>query len=213
MKIKIFLADDHELFRQGITALLDKTEIEVVGEAANGQETLEKLNTVKPHIVLLDICMSLMNGLDCARRIREDFPDIKVLILSMHDSENNLIEMINAGVKGYILKTGSKEELIFGIRRIFNGGMYISSELIVKKINNINSVAERTSTLMAELKISERELEILKLIVKGYTNSEIAQQLFASSRTIETRRKKLLDKTKTSNTAMLIHFATVNGLI
>jgi two-component system response regulator NreC len=213
MRIKIFLVDDHELFRQGIIALLDRTEMEVVGEANNGKETLDKLNKIHPDIVLLDISMAGMDGLDCARKIREQFPNIKILVLSMYDTESNLTEMINAGVKGYILKSGSKEELLFAIKRVHSGGMYISSDLILKKIGSSKTAAENASSLLASLKISERELEILKLIVKGYTNSEIGKQLFASVRTIETRRKKLLVKTKTSNTAMLIHFATVNGLV
>jgi DNA-binding NarL/FixJ family response regulator len=213
MKIRIFLADDHELFRQGIRALLETTEIEIIGEAGNGQETLEKLDATKPDILLLDICMSGMSGVECAKIIHKDFPAIKVLVLSMYDTENDLSEMLDAGVKGYLLKSGSKEELVFAIKQIFNGGMYISTEFLIKKLGSLKSATENTNTLIEDLKLSERELEVLKLIVKGYTNSEIARQLFASVRTIETRRKKLLNKTKASNTAMLIHFATVNGLI
>jgi DNA-binding NarL/FixJ family response regulator len=213
MKIKIFLVDDHVLFRQGIHALLENTQIEIVGEAGNGQETLDKLSTIQPDILLLDIDMTVMNGVECARRIKADFPGVKILVLSMYDTENNLTEMLDAGVKGYILKSSSKEELVFAIQQVFNGGMYISTQFLIKKLENIRSAVENTSTLIEDLKLSERELEVLKLIVKGYTNFEIGQKLFASVRTIETRRKKLLSKTKTSNTAMLIHFVTVKGLI
>jgi DNA-binding NarL/FixJ family response regulator len=213
MKIKIFLADDHELFRQGIHALLEDTDIEIVGEANNGKETLDKLSTVEPDILLLDISMSVMDGAECAALLKNKFPELKILVLSMYDTENHLTEMLDAGVKGYILKSGSKEELVFAIKQIFNGGMYISTEFLIKKLGNIKSASETTNILIEDLKLSERELEVLKLIVQGYTNSEIAEKLFASVRTIETRRKKLLHKTKASNTAMLIHFATVNGLV
>jgi DNA-binding NarL/FixJ family response regulator len=213
MEIKIFLTDDHVLFRQGIHALLENTQIEIVGEASNGQETLDKLSTIQPDILLLDISMTVMNGVECAKLIKEGFPGVKILVLSMFDTENNLTEMLDAGARGYILKSGSKEELVFAIKQIFNGNTYISTEFLIKKLGNIKSAVKNANTLIEDLKLSERELEVLKLIVKGYTNSEIAQKLFASVRTIETRRKKLLSKTKTSNTAMLIHFATVNGLV
>jgi DNA-binding NarL/FixJ family response regulator len=213
MKIRIFLADDHALFRQGIKALLEDTDIEMVGEASNGRETLDMLNTIKADILLLDINMAVMNGVACARFLKENFPDLKILVLSMCDTENHLTEMLDAGVKGYVLKSGSKEELVFAIKQIFNGGMYVSTEFLIKKLGNIKFAFENANALIENLKLSERELEVLKLIVQGYTNSEIAQKLFASVRTIETRRKKLLNKTKASNTAKLIHFATVNGLV
>ncbi|HET6226084.1 MAG TPA: response regulator transcription factor [Bacteroidia bacterium] len=213
MRTKVFLVDDHELFRQGIRALLDIPEIEIVGEAGNGQETLERLQSVCPDILLLDINMSIMNGIDCARKIKEEFPEVKILALSMQDAESDLIEMIGAGAKGYILKTSPKDELLYAIKRISNGGMFVSSEFILNKVNHIKSASENRSNLTADLKITDRELEVLKLIVKGYTNSQIADQLFASVRTIETRRKRLLDKTKATNTATLIHFAMTNGLV
>ncbi len=213
MKIKIFLADDHELFRQGVNALLEDTDIEIVGEASNGKETLDKLSTIQPDILLLDISMAVMDGVECATLLKNKFPELKILVLSMYDTENYLTEMLDAGVKGYILKSGSKDELVFAIKQIFNGGMHISTGFLIKKLGNIKSASETANILIEDLKLSERELEVLKLIVQGYTNSEIAEKLFASVRTIETRRKKLLHKTKASNTAMLIHFATINGLV
>lgn len=213
MRIKIFLADDHELFRQGIRALLDLPEIEIIGEANSGNETLKKLKNTFPDVLLLDINMSMINGIDCARKIREGFPKVKIVVFTMHNTEEDLVSMINTGVKGYVLKTGCRAELVYAINRVANGGMYVSSEFILNKLSSIKSATDNACNVTTELKISDRELEILKLIVKGYTNSEIANKLFASVRTIETRRKKLLDKTKTSNMAMLAHFATLNGLV
>ncbi|HET6227911.1 MAG TPA: response regulator transcription factor, partial [Bacteroidia bacterium] len=156
MKIKIFLTDDHALFRQGMYALLEDTNIEVVGEAGSGEETLDKLKTVHPDILLLDISMTLMNGVECAKLLRKEYPTIKVLVLSMHDTENNLAEMIDAGVKGYMLKSGSKEELVFAIKHIFNGYIYISSEFLIKKLRTTKSAAENANTLIVDLKLSER---------------------------------------------------------
>ena len=213
MRIRIFIVDDHEIFRQGIASLLDVPEIELVGEASSGYEALEKLQTIHPDVLILDMMMSVMNGDECARRIKEDFPKIKILVLSMNESLENLSYMIEAGVKGYVLKTGPKEELLFAIKRIVDGDKYVSSTFILNQLSNIKSASETVNNLTSGLKLSEKELEVLKLIVKGLTNQEIAQQLTTSVRTIETRRKKLLSKTKTLNTAMLIHFATLNSLV
>lgn len=213
--INVLLVEDHDIVRQGIRALLEnQPEITVIGEACNGQEALEKLKYQKPDILIMDMNMPVMSGLECTRRVRSEHPNIKILVLSMHDHENYLIEMLDAGANGYVLKNTSKDELLFAIKKIANDGMYIGPEFTISmlaKYKATTGFAEASPNL--DLKISDREMDVLRLVAKGLTNNEIAKQLFTSVRTIETRRKNLLEKTKTTNTATLIRFATIKGII
>jgi DNA-binding NarL/FixJ family response regulator len=213
MKIKVLLVEDHEIVRKGIKAILESDpEIEVAGEASNGIEAIQKLKTIPVDFVLMDMNMPEMNGQECTKLVKQYHPAIKVLILSMHDHENYLIDMLGAGVDGYILKNASKDELLFAIKKITTGGIYIGSEFTVNivskyKSNNHHPVAT------IEIELSDRERDVLTLIAEGHTNAEIAEKLFTSIRTIETRRKRLLEKTSTTNTATLIRFAVRNGLV
>lgn len=216
MSIKIFLVEDHDIVRNGIKALLkSQSDIEIVGEASNGLEALEKLEKVQPDIILMDMNMPVIDGLDGTRRIKVRFPLVKILVLSMHDHESYLIDMLEAGANGYILKNASIDELMFAIRKIANDGTYIGAEFTLNMLAKYKSSGgfSINSKSKLDLKISEREMDVLKLVAKGLTNNEIAKQLFTSVRTIETRRKNLLEKTKTTNTATLIHFTTINGII
>jgi len=215
MGINVFLVEDHDIVRQGIRALLEnQPEITVIGEACNGAEALEKLKYLQPDLLLMDMNMPVMSGLECTRRIRTEYPGIKILVLSMHDHENYLIEMLDAGANGYVLKNTSKDELLFAIKKIANDGVYIGPEFtlnMLAKYKASTNFAEVGTAL--DLKISDREMDVLRLVAKGLTNNEIAKQLFTSVRTIETRRKNLLEKTKTTNTATLIRFVTLKGII
>jgi two-component system, NarL family, response regulator NreC len=215
MGIKIFLVEDHDIVRQGIKILLKNNEgIEIVGEARHGEEALRKLNHVKPDIILMDLNMPVMNGIECTKRVRQYFPDIKVLVLSMHDHENYLIDMLEAGADGYILKNTCADELVFAIKKIINGGMYMSPEFTLAMLSKYKSAkAQLGKQSVIDVKLTDREMDVLQLVAEGLTNTEMAHRLFTSVRTIETRRKKLLDKTGTKNTATLIKFALQNGLI
>jgi DNA-binding NarL/FixJ family response regulator len=215
MKIKVFLVDDHDMVRQGVRSLLESNpNTEVVGEAANGKQALLAFRTVKPDIVLMDIRMPVMDGIECTRLIKQKFPEIKVLILSMHDSENYLPDILDAAADGYILKATKHEELLFAIQKIANGGMYMGPEFTLSMLaKNKTTGAYTTGYIPLNIKLTERELDVLHLVAKGLTNDEMAQKLSTSVGTIETRRKKLLDKTGTNNTATLIRYAVLNGLI
>jgi DNA-binding NarL/FixJ family response regulator len=214
MQIKVLLVEDHELVRDGIKSLLNShPNISVVGEASNGAEAIDKINTLIPDLILMDLNMPVMNGQECTKFIKRNFPEIKILILSMHDNENYLLEIIEAGADGYILKSSSKEELIFAIKKVANGGIYIGSEFTKNIISKFKSTLPKNISKDVNIDLSDREKSVLKLISEGYTNNEIADKLFTSIRTIETRRKRLLDKTGTTNTATLIHFAVKSGLI
>lgn len=215
MDIKLILVEDHEIVRKGILALLEgESDIRVIAEAANGDEALSLIRAKDPDFILMDLNMPVMNGVEATRHIRRDFPNKKILILSMHDHEEYLFDILDAGADGYILKNSSRAELLFAIRKIAENGKYISTEFVFNllekyKSNTVNFKSAKTS----DLKVSDREMDVLQLVAKGQTNMEIAAVLFTSVRTIETRRKNLLDKTGTTNTATLIKFAVQHGLV
>jgi DNA-binding NarL/FixJ family response regulator len=212
MPVKVFLVEDHEIVRQGIKALLEgEPDIVVTDEAANGIDMLKKLESGQPDVLLMDMNMPEMSGVECTTEVKKRYPGVKVLILSMHDHESYLVDMIYAGADGYILKNSSREELLFAIRKVANEGVYISSEFALNMLaKHKRDVRKQASPAVI---LSDREMDVLVLIAEGHTNTEIADKLFTSVRTIETRRKNLLDKTGTTNTATLIRYAVVNGLV
>jgi DNA-binding NarL/FixJ family response regulator len=214
LPIKILLLEDHDIVRQGIKALLDseKETVIVLDEARNGAEAIEKIRRQNPDVVLMDMNMPVMNGIECTKQIRLEFPQVKVLILSMHDHESYLIEMLEAGANGYLLKNAAKDELIFAIKKIANDGIHFGPEFTLNMLSKYKAAIGHSSAKV-DAKLTDREMDVLRLIAMGYTNTEMAKTLFTSVRTIETRRKKLLDKTGTTNTATLIKFAVLNGLI
>jgi|ERR1700741_3346222 len=213
MSLKVFLVEDHEIVRLGIKALLEGSpEVKVIGEASNGSEAIKQLEKVKPDVLILDMDMPVMNGVECTRLVRKMHSDIKVLILSMPGSENHLADALEAGANGYILKNSSREELIFAVRKIANNGVYIASEFAVSLVTKFKPAAFKDSG-KADIDLTDRERDVLNLVSQGLTNTEIASKLFTSVRTIETRRKKLLEKTGTTNTATLIRFCVLNGLV
>jgi DNA-binding NarL/FixJ family response regulator len=202
------------IVRHGIRALIDKSkDIVISGEAANGEEALEKIEVNIPDLVLMDMNMPVMNGVECTRIIKEKYPNVKVLILTMHDDEGYVFDMLDAGADGYILKSTSRDELLFAIRKVVNDEMYIGSDVSVSMLSKFRTNKSGEDTKPIDVDLTEREIDVLKLIAEGFTNTEIAEKLFTSIRTVETRRKKLLEKTGTSNTATLIRFALKNKII
>ncbi|MBA3665049.1 MAG: response regulator transcription factor [Bacteroidetes bacterium] len=215
MSVNIFLVEDHDIVRQGIRALLnDESGITVVGEACNGAEALTKLKHLTPNVVLMDMNMPVMGGLECTRKLKISHPDLKVLVLSMHDHESHLIDMLDAGAQGYIVKNTSKDELVFAIKKVAGNGVYMGPEFTLNMLAKYKAASGFIgNTPKISIPITEREKDVLNLIAEGLTNTEMAQKLFTSVRTIETRRKNLLTKTGTTNTATLIKFAVLNGLV
>lgn len=212
MPVRIILAEDHDVISQGVRPLLEsEPEIEIVAEASNGLEVIERCKSGNIDLAVLDMNMPLMNGVECTRVLKKDVPDIKVLILSMRDYEHYLVDMLQAGANGYILKNPCRNELAFAIKKIASGGTYIGPEftfsIFEKYKNSSNSLIYRGPV------ISPAENQVLELIAEGYTNTQIANKLFTSIRTIESRRKKLIEKTGTNNTATLIKFSLRHGLV
>lgn len=214
--IKVLLAEDHNIVRNGIRSLLDKqADINVVGEATDGLEVLHIVDKgVKPDIVLTDINMPNLNGLALIEQLRQRLPDVKVLILSMLDHENYVMQAVGAGASGFLLKNVGEEEMMFAIRHVSAGNLYVCSELMSKFIARVSSIPqEDENEIKVAIDLSRREIEILLLIAEGLTNNEIAEKLFTSRRTVEGHRQNLLEKTGARNTATLIRFAVRNGII
>ncbi len=220
-KYKIIVVDDHEMFRDALKSLLEQEEIaEVIAEAENGQELLNLLETLNPDLVLMDIDMPLMDGITATEKAIALKPDINILILSMFGDEDHYQRLINAGAKGFVLKSSGKTELENGIRAVAEGDNYFSSELLRKIIININKFQtdkDKTKTtsksLLEELDLTDRELETLKLLCNGFSTTEIAEKLFLSTKTIEFYRSKLLQKTESKNTVNLVLYAIKNKIV
>lgn len=214
--IKVLLAEDHNIVRNGIRSLLDKeADVHVVGEAIDGLEVLKKLEEgTKIDLILTDINMPQLNGLALLEELKTVSPDVKVLILSMLEHENYVLQALNSGAHGYLLKNIAEEELMFAIRHVIAGNIYVCSELVSKIVEKLSNIPqENNKELKVAIDLSRREIEILLLIAEGFTNNEIAEKLFTSRRTVEGHRQNLLEKTGARNTATLIRFAVRNGII
>jgi len=208
---KIMLVDDHTLFRNGLRILLNTIDkYEVAGEAANGQEFLELLETEVPDIVLLDIEMPVMDGIAAANLAIEKYPDLKIITLSMYGEEDYYYKMVDAGVKGFLLKNSDMNEVKAAIETVYEGGNYFSTELLQ---NLVNSLRTSSKNREPQAELSDREIEILILICQGFSNQEIADQLFISKRTVDKHRANILEKSECKNTAQLVMYAIKNKLV
>lgn len=210
MKVKLLLADDHQLVRKGFRALLEELDfVEVVGEAANGKEAIALLrNGAKPDVALLDYEMPLMNGLEATEQIRRDFFGVKVIMLTMLQSRELVQEATEKGVSGFLFKNTSLEELGEAIQRVAAGGQYFSSEVALALMRP--SISPDTPLLG---QLSDREIEVLRLVAQGFSSAEISQQLFISPRTADTHRNNIIQKLGVSGIAGLTQFALRNKLI
>lgn len=216
--IKILLAEDHLVVRNGIKLLLDTQEnISVIGEADNGVQVLDIIQSGNvPDIILTDINMDEINGIELLKRLSYEYPSIRIIILSMLNTSPYVLEAFNKGAKGYLVKNVSYEELLFGINHVYRGGRYLCEELAMLLIENFNEqpiINNQAEQFIKDFDISDRELEILQLISDGLTNVEIAEKLFLSKRTVEGHRQNLIDKAGVKNSASLIKLAVKNGIV
>jgi DNA-binding NarL/FixJ family response regulator len=210
-KIKVVLADDHNLFRNGLKLLLSNCEnIIIVAEACDGNELLSVLDKTKADVVLIDIEMPVMNGIDATKASLKKFPNLKIISLSMYGEEEYYYRMIDAGAKGFILKNSEISEVVKAIETVNSGGKYFSSEILYNVVKNIKTVSNISNNFAS---LSEREREVLEQICKGLSNQEIADILFISKRTVEKHRASLLSKSNTKNTAQLVMYAIENKLL
>ncbi|MBI9068570.1 MAG: response regulator transcription factor [Salinivirgaceae bacterium] len=209
--MKISLVDDHALFRNGLKMLLNANpQIKVVSEANNGKEFIESLELTMPDIVLMDINMPVMDGIEATQIANEKYPNLKIIALSMFGEEDYYYKMINAGVKGFLLKNSEINEVIEAILQVEKGSSFFSQELLYNVIKNFKPHKEAE---IESANLSKRELQVLEEICKGLSNQEIADGLFISKRTVDKHRANLLSKTNSKNTANLIMYAIKNKLI
>ncbi|WP_088225201.1 response regulator transcription factor [Desulfosporosinus sp. FKB] len=214
-KLRILLGDDHAVLRAGLRVLLNLEEdFEVVGEAADGEEVIQMVEKTLPDLVLLDLTLPKISGLECIGRILEKHPMSKVLVLTMHDDEEYMKAVIKAGGKGYVLKKAADVELLSAIRMVSRGELYIYPPMAGALLYQI--VTPQTSEqrkVKREKGLSEREREVLKYLALGHTNQEIANLLHISVKTVETYKTRVMEKLDLRKRAELVRYAMENGLI
>jgi len=215
-KISIILADDHAVLRGGLRLMLNTQEdMEVVGEAADGEEAIRLCKEKEPDIILLDLNMPGISGLEAIEEIKQVNPGTKILALTMHDDEGYLRKALKSGCSGYILKKAADVELISAIRAVNRGEVYLDPSLVRHLVNDFIGLPEQNEPQHAKPSgaLSEREDEVLRLIALGYTNRQIADELFLSVKTVETHKSKIKEKLNIRSRSDLVRYAIQNGLL
>jgi len=209
--IRLFLVDDHTVLRDGLRALFQQeAELQVVGEAENGGQLLAQLPATPCDVVLLDLHMPGLDGLATTLRLRAEFPDVRVLILSMADHERAVGQVLAAGASGYVLKNAGHDEIVVGVRAVAAGKRFLCSELGLTMLEKLLGRAPEPAAKPTG-GLSARELEILRLVADGLTTAQIAEKLYTSPRTVETHRQNIMEKTGSKNTAALVKAAASQG--
>jgi two-component system, NarL family, nitrate/nitrite response regulator NarL len=211
--IKIMIADDHQMFIDGIKALLEPNKtFSIIGEANNGFQVIEKLEKNEVDIILMDVNMPELDGIETTKQIIKNYPKIKVLMLTMFNTRDYIEKVLKAGAHGYILKNTGKEELQEAIIKVIEGESFFSKEVTEKIMQGLQRKKEAQSDPLF-IELTEREKEVLKWIVEELTTQEIADKLFISHHTVETHRKNLISKLNVKNTAGLVKYALQNGIV
>ena len=214
LDIKLLIADDHEIFRDGFKLMLTKyNEITLAGEASNGEELVELALKVEPDVIITDIKMPVMDGIEATKKIIEHFPDMGIIGLSMYDDDDLIVEMLEAGAKGYLIKNAGKEQITEAIKTVYNNDPYYCKTTSHKLTSMIAKSRFNPYKKAAKVEFTERELEIIEQICKEMTNKEIGDKLFLSVRTVEGHRLKILEKMNVKNTVGLVVYAIKNGLV
>ncbi len=209
--VRVLLADDHTLVRAGFRALFQSIEgIEVIAEAADGREALQMIATQQPDVVLMDIAMSGLNGLEATARVAQEFPHVHVVMLSMHANEEYVLQALRAGAMGYLLKDASVTELELAINAVMRGETYLSPAVSKHVVEYVQRVGGESSSLQ---RLTARQREILQLIAEGCTTQEIARMLHISVKTVETHRAQLMERLDIHDVAGLVRYAIRMGVV
>lgn len=212
--ITIFLADDHTIVRQGLAKLLEEeSNFRVVGEAKNGREAVSKVEELKPHIVIMDIAMPLLNGIEATRQIKKIHPRTKVIILSMHSNDRYISELFSLGASGYLLKDSTGTNIIKAINATLNGDTYLSPSISRRFIEDYVSLKKKSFKEDLYSNLSNREREVFQMIAEGHSTKEISEILFISPSTVKTHRSRIMEKLKIKNISQLIQFAICIGIV
>lgn len=211
-KCKILLVDDHVLIREGMRTIIEDEEVQVVAEASNGLEALKVLTETEVDVVLVDINMPEMNGIEFTQKAQEQFPHVKVIALTMMAESHYIKNMLEAGAVGYILKNSQKHELKEALETVLDGGTYYGEE-VGKAVLDFFNKRNRSKSSINENLFTPRELEVLQLVVKEYDNQQIAEELFISVRTVEAHKRNMIEKAGVKNLAGLIVHVVKNGIV
>jgi two-component system response regulator NreC len=212
-KVKVLVVDDHDVVREGIRMVLSSDpELEVVGTASSGEQAIEEVHQLRPDVVVMDIAMPGLSGFEATRRIRESEPDVKVVALTVHDSEAYVFQMLQAGATGYVVKRAAAEDVIQAVKRASHGEAVLHPAVAKLVIKDYLSRVERGEEQSFD-SLSDREREILKLIAEGKTNREIAEMLFLSIKTVQAHRANLMHKLGMHDRTELVKYAIRKGII
>lgn len=213
MTITVFLVDDHAVVRDGLRLLLEAQDnIKVIGDAANGREAVQQVEQLHPDVVVMDIAMPELNGIEATRQIREACPSAQVIVLSMHATTEHIFRALQAGARGYLLKESAGVEVINAVRTVHAGHRYLSQKISDKVVDNYVRQREAAETTIPLARLSPRERQILQLVVEGESSAEIASALSLSRKTVETYRSRLMRKLGISDLPSLVKFAIRQGL-
>jgi two-component system response regulator NreC len=212
--IRVLLADDHAMFREGLRSLFaTEGDIEVVGEASDGEEAVRKAGELLPEVVVMDIQMPALNGIEATRRIRAALPQVKVLVLSMYDDEEHVQRLLAAGASGYTLKRATSDELVRALREVAAGNMPLDPGIAAKVVKDYVRRMQRDEEAAAAGDLTPRELEVLRLVAEGHTNQAIGERLGLSRKTVDVHRANLMRKLDIHDVTELVKYALRRGLI
>jgi len=210
MLVRILIADDHAIVRDGLRMILESAvNLHVVGEAKTGREAVSKAEALRPDVVIMDVTMPELNGIDATRTICEILPAVKVVMLSMHNTSEHVFRALQAGARGYVLKESAGTGIVNAVREVMRGRCYFSEGVAVSQLSGSPCVSPPKSPLES---LSQREREVIQLVVEGKTSSEIAEVLNLSPKSVETYRSRLMQKLEVSNIPSLVKFAILHGI-
>lgn len=213
-RIRILVADDHTIVREGIRLLLEaQPDMEVVGDAADGEQAVSAVRQLQPDVVLIDIAMPKLNGLEATRAIKREFPQVQVIALTMYESDEYFFQVLNAGASGYVLKKAASADLLGAVRAVHAGDVFlypsVARRLVSDYMTRVKSGEEQSSFD----RLTQREREVLRLVAEGHTNQEIADKLVISASTVQTHRTRIMQRLNLHNRAELIQYAVRKGLL
>lgn len=212
--IRLIIADDHEIFRDGLALMLSKQQdIQLIGQAGNGRQLVSLVNELQPDVVMTDVKMPIMDGIEATRFLLSQHPDLRIIALSMFDEENLIVDMLEAGAKGYLLKNADKQEILEAIHSVYEEKPYYCHHTSARLASLISKSKFNPYKKKEPLVFTEREKEIIRLICQQLTAQEIADKVFLSKRTVEGHRTKILEKMSVKNTAGVVIFALKHRLV
>ena len=213
-QIKIVMADDHTIVRQGLRKLLEEEKyIKIIGEAVNGREAVQKVEKLKPDVIIMDIAMPILNGIEASRQIKQHNLTTKIVILSMHDHSRYIRELLSIGVSGYVLKDAASGDIIKAVLAAVKGNIYLSPSISSQVIEDYVEMNKKTSQEELYDTLTNREREVFQMMVEGYSTKKIAQTLCLSPSTIKSHRSNIMEKLKMDNISKLIQYAIHLGII